>query len=209
MESAPRYTAGGVLLFPISYSTGISRHLSLSVLIAVISLSCWTAFQNTSAVDQTASSTPISWVEQNESRLQAKANQVVGRFTDQEFSVDISVVMDHSRIETSSYVPGDVPKILTAQQEMTDQYKEQAKSRHDQDSKKKQESMSKHKRSQNWELTGTWQDSVNEHPRISRIQCCVSISKDQDLNEDHLFRCLSTSLGIDLSRGDVLRIVAI
>lgn len=208
MGSVPQYTAGGVLLFPISFSTGLSRHLSLSLLFAILSVSVATTAWGFHSQEPAESVAPTTLVGLHELRLQNKAEKVLERFTSQGFAVDISVVLDHSRVKISSYTPGETPKILTSRQETSDRYDESVRANQDSACKDKSESMNKHKKAEIWELTGVWKDTVDDHPRISKIECCVTIFKADEVDEDHLYRCLSASLGIDLRRGDVLKIVS-
>lgn len=58
--------------------------------------------------------------------------------------------------------------------------------------------------------SGTVQSQTSRRPRIARILCCVTIEKqDPNLDTDYLYRCLSYSMGLDLSRGDLLKIVTL
>ena len=52
-----------------------------------------------------------------------------------------------------------------------------------------------------------WQEEVSTSPRVRHIKVCVTIPKQEQIDQDQLFRSLSYSLGIDLSRGDMLRLV--
>lgn len=54
--------------------------------------------------------------------------------------------------------------------------------------------------------TGTWVESTDLSPRIKTIRCCVTLAANTEVDKDHLFRCLAYSLGVDLSRGDLLQI---
>lgn len=56
---------------------------------------------------------------------------------------------------------------------------------------------------------GTWQESLDYRPSVRQVMCCVTLRSEADLDVDHLFRCLSYNLGIDLSRGDLLKIVTL
>ena len=48
---------------------------------------------------------------------------------------------------------------------------------------------------------------VRDNPQVRHIKVCVTLSKDDNIDKDELFRALSYSLGIDLARGDMLRLV--
>lgn len=52
-----------------------------------------------------------------------------------------------------------------------------------------------------------WTEQVNDSPRIRNIKVCVTLSKGDNIDQDELFRALSYSLGIELARGDMLRLV--
>ena len=54
---------------------------------------------------------------------------------------------------------------------------------------------------------GTWQEETTTSPRIRTIKVCVTLESGQIEDQDQLFRSLSYTLGIDLSRGDLLRLV--
>lgn len=53
---------------------------------------------------------------------------------------------------------------------------------------------------------GTWVKSTVLGPEVKSIRCCVTLAAGTVVDNDHLFRCLAYSLGIDLSRGDLLQI---
>jgi hypothetical protein len=63
--------------------------------------------------------------------------------------------------------------------------------------------------SEDGNANGVWREEVCNEPRISRLKVCVTIPKEENLDQDQLFRSLSYTLGVDLSRGDLLRIVSI
>ena len=48
---------------------------------------------------------------------------------------------------------------------------------------------------------------MRDNPQVRHIKVCVTLSKDDNIDKDELFRALSYSLGIDLARGDMLRLV--
>lgn len=54
---------------------------------------------------------------------------------------------------------------------------------------------------------GCSEEEVRDNPQVEHIKVCVTLSKDDDIDKDELFRALSYSLGIDLARGDMLRLV--
>ena len=59
----------------------------------------------------------------------------------------------------------------------------------------------------NGTVAGTWQEETTTSPKINRIMVCVTLDSDRIEDQDQLFRSLSYTLGIDLSRGDLLRLV--
>ena len=56
------------------------------------------------------------------------------------------------------------------------------------------------------DLRGDLVESTDFRPKIQTIRCCVTLERDTEVDRDHLFRCLSYALGVDLSRGDQLQI---
>ena len=105
-----------------------------------------------------------------EDLLSQKAEQVLKRFGADSYAIDLSVVLDHTTITTTTFDPGNRPQKLAPSQE-------------------------------------TWQEEVSTSPRVRHIKVCVTIPKQDEIDQDQLFRSLSYSLGIDLSRGDMLRLV--
>lgn len=108
----------------------------------------------------------LSQLQTTESHLMAKATTVLERFTNNPFSIDLSVELDHTKTHTKRYQPGP-------------------------------------------QTSGTWYESRDDQPRVRLIKCCVTIQGERDIDTDHLFRCLSYSIGLDLSRGDLLKIVTL
>lgn len=54
----------------------------------------------------------------------------------------------------------------------------------------------------------TWQEEVIDTPRLRGIKMCVTLEQGRtNIDHDQLYRSLSYALGIDLARGDLLRIV--
>jgi hypothetical protein len=139
-----------------------------------------------------ASRSDVSYLSEMEHHLQAKACQVVQRFSSQPYTVDLSLQLDTVATTTTTYLPGE--KILVQSQEKRetqncDQYENSVNS-------------------QRWELTGTWTESVDVRPRTAAIHCLVSLtSGGEAIDQDHLYQCLSYALGLDLERGDRLKIV--
>lgn len=137
----------------------------------------------------TTTTTPaeIVYLSEMESHLKSKAGPVIERFTSGDYTVDLNVELVSTHTVTTTYLPGD--KILVADQEEHDG--------------------SHRVRQQKWELTGTWIESSDARPSIKQLRCCVTLSKPEagDLDVDHLYRCLSYELGVDLRRGDLLQIV--
>lgn len=105
-----------------------------------------------------------------EKLLSQKADLVLERFGATNYTIDLSVDLDHATVTTTTYDPGG----------------------------------------QNVEARPTaesWQEEVSTSPQVRSMKVCVTLSKSDDIDQDQLFRSLSYTLGIDLSRGDMLRIV--
>jgi hypothetical protein len=136
----------------------------------------------------------VSYLSDMESHLKSKAAEVLDRVGCQDFTVDLSLQLDTAQTTTTTYLPGE--KILVADQEKLETHEAVTEN-----------SYKNCTRSQKWELTGTWTESTDVRPKIQSIRCCVTIAADQNIDHDHLYRCLSYALGIDLERGDILQIV--
>lgn len=137
-------------------------------------------------------SSDIEYLAELENHLQAKAAQVVERFTSEDYTIDLCLELDTVQTTTTSYQPGE--KILVQSQEKRETL----------DNDKGYENCVS---SQKWELTGTWTESADVRPRIAAIRCCVTLARGQSIDHDHLYQRLSYALGLDLERGDLLKIV--
>ena len=124
--------------------------------------------------------TRLSDVASYESFLTQKAETVLSRFDADVRSIDLSVSIDHNTVTVTTYDPGH------SVQECREIGHQPA--RCDQ-------------------LQQTLKKEVSDSPRVGQIKVCVTLNKTDDINKDELFRALSYALGINLSRGDLLRLV--
>ncbi len=132
----------------------------------------------------------LAYLEAMESHLRDKALKVLTRFTSEACTVDLNLELDPAAVSTTSYEPGD--RVLVAFQE-----------------KQEGSDITNYKnnvRSENWQLTGVWRESTDVRPRIKSMRVCVTMPRGVTIDNDHLYRCLSYELGIDLHRGDLLQL---
>jgi len=115
-----------------------------------------------------------------ENLLYQKAERVLDRFDTSSHTVDLSVSLDHTTITTTTFDPGHSMRGCADRG---------------------------HDPLNCDELEERRTEEVSDNPRVQQIRVCVTLSKDDNIDKDELFRALSYSLGIDLSRGDVLRLV--
>lgn len=121
-----------------------------------------------------------------EDLLHQKAKQVLSRYGATDYSVDLSVSLDHTTITTTTFDPG-TGSASTRELMATHQ-------------------SSDHKNPKP-ESGETWQEEVSTSPRIRHIKVCIVLGADQKLDHDQLYRSLSYTLGIDLERGDQLWLI--
>ncbi len=136
----------------------------------------------------------IAYLDSLESHLEAKALSILERYVSDPAFVDLNIELESTAVTTTTYVPGD--KIL-----VEDIQKKEAVDKPASDG-----GCVNKARSQKWELTGTWEESNEVRPRIKTLKCCVTLTNNPHINADDLFRSLSYGLGIDLARGDILKI---
>jgi hypothetical protein len=122
-----------------------------------------------------------------EAHLTAKAEDVMARFSSESYSVDLNLELDTTQTTVTTYLPGE--RVLVSSQDKTES--EQVV------------------RSENWQLTGTWNETIDVRPKIQKLRCCVSFPAGQNIDHDQLYRCLSYALGVNLERGDLLQLVEI
>ncbi len=108
-----------------------------------------------------AKNNQIKQLQSIEKHLEGKATDVLLRVTNQPFSVDLNVTLDHTRTRTRRF------------------------------------------------SAASWHESVDDQPRIKAIVCCVTLESHQGLDTDRLYNQLTYSLGLDLSRGDLLKIITL
>lgn len=166
--------------------------------LVVLNLTSTYLNSNPTVTPSTVASPPthgdIAYVDALESHLEAKALNILGRYTKEPAFVDLNLELEPTAVTTTTYVPGD--KILVQSQEKSEKL----------DPTEAEGGYSNIARSQQWELTGTWEESQEVRPRIKALKCCVTLTNDPSINSDELYRSLSYGLGIDLSRGDLLKI---
>lgn len=141
--------------------------------------------------------TDVCYLNDMEAHLKAKAGEVIERFTSEDYTVDLCLELDTTAVTTTTYIPGD--KILVADQEKSESL--------DRDQSDEGNGYRNCTRSQKWELTGTWTESTDVRPRIKQIRCCITLPQGENIDHDHLFQCLSAALGVNLERGDILKLV--
>lgn len=57
-------------------------------------------------------------------------------------------------------------------------------------------------------VSGQYESRTDYTPTVRSIRCCVTIeARDPKLDTDHLYRRLAYALGLDLARGDLLKLV--
>lgn len=133
----------------------------------------------------------VDHLERLETHYKEKAESVVRRFTDQPYSIDLSLELDTSYISTTTFLPGNSVLVASEEKhETTDQGKEYNNT----------------VRSQEWKASGTWTESSNATPRVKKISCYVRVPLAAGIDEDHLFMSLRYALGIDRSREDNLHL---
>jgi len=182
--------AGGVPLFPFIRLFAPFRYYLVSfVFLSLIAYQLSLSISPRTAPIQT-DDPRLADVVAYEELLKQKAEQVLQRFGASEYTVDLSVVLDHTTITTTTYEPQEcaVPTSELIAEIPTE---------------------NSTFRDLNEEDHGTWQEEVSTSPRIRSIKICVTLDQDDDIDEDQLFRSLSYTLGIDLKRGDMLRIVVL
>ena len=146
--------------------------------------------------ENVAPKSDVSYLSDMEAHLKSKGGEVIERFTSDDYTIDLNLELDTTAVTTTTYEPGD--KILVADQEKSEVLDREAT---------EGRGYKNCVRSQKWELTGTWTESTDVRPRIKQIRCCVTLPKGEDIDQDHLYRCLAASMGISLERGDLLQIV--
>lgn len=140
----------------------------------------------TTTASNPSPATDLDYLEGMEDHLRAKALKVLTRFSSSEScTVDLNLELDAAQMTTTTYQPGT--RVLLGRQE-----------------KREGEN---YILSENWEPTGTWTESTDARPRIKSMRVCVTLPQGGEIDHDHLYRCLSYELGIDLHRGDLLQIV--
>ena len=178
--------AGGVLLFPFIRLFAPFRHYAIGfVFLALFALQISQVLNPDNSIQ--TDDPRLADVVAYEDLLSQKAVQVLDRFGASNYSVDLSVVLDHTTVTTTTFDPGN-------NQHSTSQA---LKSLRAEDSRGA--SVDKD--------GGVWQEEVSNSPRIRNIKVYISVDKNSQLDQDQLFRSLSYALGIDLARGDVLRLV--
>jgi hypothetical protein len=123
-----------------------------------------------------------------EDLLKQKTEQVLKRFDAGQHTIDLSVSLDHTTIRTTTFDPGD--NQTTTSETIAGLRSRDLRNDINNDS-------------------GTWQEEISTSPRLRSIKVCITLSQEDKIDEDQLFRSLSYALGIDLKRGDMLRIVVI
>jgi hypothetical protein len=157
--------------------------------------------------------TDVEYIVDMERHLKSKAAGVVKNFTSEDYTIDLNLVLDTTATTTTTYLPGE--KILVSDQEKKESLGANVASEDTQcltggsqqstDGAKR--TYNNYSRSQKWEMTGTWSESTDVRPKIELIRCCVTLTGNETIDHDHLYRRLSYALGIDLERGDLLQIV--
>jgi hypothetical protein len=172
--------AGGVLLFPFIRLFAPFRHYLIGfVFIALFGYQM--SLLITPPAPPIHSADPrLADVVAYENLLQQKAESVLHRFDTSSHTIDLSVCLDHTTITTTTFDPGH------SMQGCADRGHDPL----DCD-----------------ELSESKTEEVSDAPRVRKIKVCVTLSKSDNIDKDRLFRALSYSLGIDLSRGDMLRLV--
>lgn len=179
--------AGGVPLFPFIRLFAPFRHYAIGFLF--LSLFAIQIAQVVEPDDSIQTHDPrLADVVAYEDLLSKKATQVLDRSRASTYSVDLCVVLDHTTITTTTFDPGHNDRNSTSQALKALRAEDCRSATVNQEG-------------------GVWQEEVSNSPRVRKIKVCITIDKNDDLDQDQLFRSLSYALGIDLARGDVLKLI--
>ena len=172
--------AGGVPLFPYIRLFAPFRHYLIGFVFVALFGYQMSQLINPPAPSVHSDDPRLADVVAYENLLLQKAERVLHRFDTSSHTVDLSVSLDHTTITTTTFDPGH------SVQGCADRG---------------------HDPSDCQKLEESWKKEVTDAPRVSNLKVCVTLSKADDIDKDELFRALSYNLGIDLSRGDMLRLV--
>ena len=153
----------------------------------------------------------VTYLSEMEAHLAGKARDVLDRFTSETTTVDLNLELDTAQTVVTTYEPGAEPVLISSQEKSEKMARPDGAVSPDPSATELESGgsgdYSHHVKSQNLALTGTWTESTDVRPKIKTIRCCVTLPKGEDIDHDHLYRCLSYALGMNLERGDLLQIV--
>lgn len=177
-----------MLLFPSVRLYGPFRHYVIGfVFLALFALQLSRLIEPTAPVLKTDDPRLADTVAY-EDLLYQKAKQVLDRYGATQYSIDLSVTLDHTTVTTTTFDPGTSCSATTG--ELLEGYK-------------------RHPQATPNSSGGTWQEEVNTSPRVRTIKVCVAHNLKGSTNQQELQRSLSYALGIDTTRGDILRVVSL